>query len=82
MAAHVEAPGCPLPLADCCGHISHFIHLPVMHGSPQVEYANVLIINKADLATPEQLDRLEHLLRRLNRSAQVRELNWDEITQG
>jgi G3E family GTPase len=37
----------------------------------QVEFADVLVLNKADRATPEALDQLEALLRRLNPSAEI-----------
>ena len=42
----------------------------------QVEFANVLVLNKADLVTPAQLGELETVLRRLNPDAlQVRTVN-------
>ncbi|MCG5053373.1 MAG: zinc metallochaperone GTPase ZigA [Myxococcales bacterium] len=37
----------------------------------QVEFANVLVINKTDLVSPEELDRLEGLLKRLNPTARI-----------
>ncbi|MCD0163230.1 GTP-binding protein [Deinococcus sp. 6YEL10] len=37
----------------------------------QIEFANVLIINKTDLMTPEQITRLDGLLRGLNRDARI-----------
>lgn len=37
----------------------------------QVEFANVIVINKTDLVTPEQLKQLELVLRRLNADARL-----------
>lgn len=37
----------------------------------QVEFADVLVLNKVDLATPADLERLEALLRKLNPEAQI-----------
>jgi len=37
----------------------------------QVEFANVIVINKSDLVGPRKLDRLEHILRRLNPDAKL-----------
>ena len=37
----------------------------------QVEFANVILINKCDLVSEEELDRLRSLLRRLNASAEL-----------
>jgi G3E family GTPase len=37
----------------------------------QVEFANVIVINKTDLVTPEQLEQLEAALHRLNPSARL-----------
>jgi len=37
----------------------------------QVEFADVLVLNKADLVTPDVLDRVESLVRRLNPAADV-----------
>ena len=50
----------------------------VYHSTPrccalyQVEFANLLVLNKVDLVTPEQADQLEALLHRLNVTAKVR----------
>jgi G3E family GTPase len=40
----------------------------------QVEFADVLVLNKLDLVTPEQADQLEALLSKLNRGAKVRQV--------
>ena len=37
----------------------------------QVEFADVLVVSKADLATPAELERLEAILRSLNRAAKI-----------
>ncbi|WAS91866.1 zinc metallochaperone GTPase ZigA [Nannocystis punicea] len=37
----------------------------------QVEFADVLVVSKADLVTPAELDRLEAILRSLNREARI-----------
>lgn len=37
----------------------------------QIEFANVILINKTDLATPEQIGRLEGILHHLNPDAQI-----------
>jgi G3E family GTPase len=37
----------------------------------QVEFANVIVINKTDLATPAEVDRLEAILRTLNPDARI-----------
>jgi G3E family GTPase len=37
----------------------------------QVEFADVLIVNKVDLLEPDELERLEALLRRLNATARI-----------
>lgn len=38
---------------------------------PQVEFADVLVLNKVDLITPDQASQLEALLHKLNRHAKV-----------
>lgn len=40
--------------------------------APQVEFANVLVLNKADLVTAQQAAQLEALLHKLNPSAKVK----------
>ncbi len=42
-----------------------------MHGV-KVEFANVLVLNKTDLVSAEQLEQLKALLRKLNTTAKVR----------
>jgi len=37
----------------------------------QIEFSNVLIINKADLVSIEELDKLKNILRKLNSSAKI-----------
>jgi G3E family GTPase len=37
----------------------------------QVEFCNVIVVNKADLASPKDLERLEAILQRLNPEAQI-----------
>ncbi|MDB4809766.1 zinc metallochaperone GTPase ZigA [bacterium] len=37
----------------------------------QVEFANVIIINKTDLVSPFELERLEQIIRRLNSNAKI-----------
>ena len=37
----------------------------------QVEFANLLVLNKVDLVTPRQADQLEALLNKLNPKAKV-----------
>ena len=37
----------------------------------QVEFANLLVLNKVDLVTPEQANQLEALLKKLNVKAKV-----------
>jgi G3E family GTPase len=45
----------------------------------QVEFANVIVINKADRATPEQLDLLEAMLRRLNPEAEILRARFGQV---
>jgi G3E family GTPase len=37
----------------------------------QIEFANVIIVNKTDLVTPFELEQLEHVIRRLNPKARI-----------
>ncbi|HVU16552.1 MAG TPA: GTP-binding protein [Candidatus Didemnitutus sp.] len=37
----------------------------------QIAFADVIVLNKTDLATPAELDRLEHRLRRVNAMAKI-----------
>ena len=46
----------------------------------QVEFANVIVISKTDLATPETLDSLEGVLRRLNPQARLLRAVHGEVT--
>ena len=45
----------------------------------QVEFADVLVLNKADLAAPAALDRLEALLHRLNPEAQILRSSFGQV---
>lgn len=45
----------------------------------QVEFANVLLINKADRVTPHQLGQLKETLRALNREAVILETSFGKI---
>jgi G3E family GTPase len=45
----------------------------------QVEFADVLVLNKADLAEPEDLERLEALLRRLNPDAHILRSSFGQV---
>ena len=70
------------PQAPACYNISATLKLqyvparlpitPRCCALPQVEFANLLVLNKVDLVTPEQADQLEALLHRLNVTAKVR----------
>lgn len=42
-----------------------------IHHTTQVEYANVLVINKVDTVSEQQVRQLELVLRKLNRAAKV-----------
>jgi len=44
----------------------------------QVEYANVLVMNKGDLVSEAQAQQLELVLRKLNPSAQVCRATWPQ----
>jgi G3E family GTPase len=37
----------------------------------QIAFADVVLLNKTDLATPEELDRLEHRIRHMNAAAKI-----------
>lgn len=37
----------------------------------QIEFANVILINKTDLVTPEELGKIEGVIRMLNPSARI-----------
>ncbi|RIH92237.1 CobW family GTP-binding protein [Meiothermus granaticius] len=41
-------------------------------GAVQLAYANTIVLNKTDLATPEQIDQAEQLLQQINPLAEVR----------
>jgi G3E family GTPase len=45
----------------------------------QVEFADVLVLNKTDLVPPAELDRLDALLRRLNPAAQILRAEFGRI---
>ncbi|MFN3325674.1 MAG: zinc metallochaperone GTPase ZigA [Bryobacteraceae bacterium] len=45
----------------------------------QVEFANVLVLNKTDRMTPEQIGRLRELLKRLNPDARVLESTYGRV---
>jgi len=45
----------------------------------QIEFANVIVVNKTDLATPEQLGRVVGLIRRLNPQARLLTTQRGEI---
>ncbi len=45
----------------------------------QVEFADVIVVNKTDLATPEQLAQLESVLRRLNSGARLLRAQYGRV---
>lgn len=45
----------------------------------QIEFANVLILNKCDLATADELGKIEALLRRMNPSAQIVRAQYSRV---
>lgn len=45
----------------------------------QVEFANVIIINKTDLVTPYEIEQLHQILRRLNSSAKILQTNESKV---
>lgn len=51
-----------------------YVRLTTMHLHMQVEFADVLVLNKCDLVSSEQQAQLIGLLRTLNPSAEVREM--------
>ncbi|TMW72747.1 GTP-binding protein [Alteribacter natronophilus] len=46
----------------------------------QIEFCNVLVINKTDMVEPEQLRELEGVLRKLQPEAEVIRTNYGEVT--
>jgi len=45
----------------------------------QVEFANVIILNKTDLVSPEAAAQIEHLLRRLNPGAKILRSSFGQV---
>ena len=45
----------------------------------QIEFANVLVLNKTDLCSPDELGRLEVILRQLNPSARIVRSVWGKV---
>jgi G3E family GTPase len=48
----------------------------------QIEFANVIVVNKVDLVSADQLSVLKAVLRKLNRGAHIVEANWGKIDPG
>jgi len=48
----------------------------------QVEFADVIVVNKIDLITSEERERLEHALRQLNREADIVHARFGEVPLG
>ncbi|NDJ51471.1 MAG: GTP-binding protein [Chloroflexi bacterium] len=48
----------------------------------QVEFANVIILNKTDLAAPEQVEELEGVLRKLNPDARLIRAEHSQVAMG
>jgi len=45
----------------------------------QVEFADVIIVNKVDLITSDERERLEHALRQLNRDAEIVDASFSKV---
>ncbi len=45
----------------------------------QIEFADVIVLNKSDLVRPEQLGFLEGLIRRFNPDAEIRHAAWGQV---
>ena len=56
-------------------HLSYLIILSSSHFLllAKVEFASVIVINKCDLVTPEQLSKVRNVVRALNAEAKVRD---------
>ena len=46
----------------------------------QVEFANILLINKTDLINSEELEKLHHILKKLNSSAQIISTEYGQVS--
>lgn len=55
-------------------HVQQYLLL-----SPQVEFADVILLNKVDLATPADLTRLHSMLKALNPTARLLETTRCEV---